>query len=60
MRNIVVLFIVTGMLVMPLFAQGAKEQPVRTEVETKVVIDELGRSVAIPQNPSGSWPSPPR
>ena len=51
MRNIVVLFIVTGMLVMPLFAQGAKEQPVRTEVETKVVIDELGRSVAIPQNP---------
>ena len=51
MRNIVVLFIVTGMLVMPLFAQGAKEQPVRTEVETKVVIDELSRSVAIPQNP---------
>lgn len=51
MRNIVILFIVTGMLVMPLFAQGAKEQPVRTEVETKVVIDELGRSVVIPHNP---------
>ncbi len=51
MKNIIVLFIVTGMLVMPLFAQGAKEQPVRTEVETKVVIDELSRSVAIPQNP---------
>ncbi len=38
-------------IVMPLAAQGAKEQTPQLEVETKVVVDELSRSVAIPKNP---------
>lgn len=55
MKNIFVhtsvVFMMISLLVSPLFAQGAKEQTVRTEIETKVVVDELSRSVTIPQNP---------
>lgn len=38
-------------IVMPLAAQGAKEQTAQPEVETKVVVDELSRSVVIPKDP---------
>lgn len=48
-----VLFVSMGFLAfgMPLVAQGAKEQSAQLEVDAKVVVDELSRSVVIPKDP---------